>query len=553
MEKITLGNFLCRCLSQAGIKEVFGVAGDYNFTILDEFEKHPEISFIGNRNELNAGYSADAYARLKGIAALVTTFGVGELSACNAFAGSNSENVPVVHIVGAPPTPAQKGHKYMHHSLMDGNFKKFQQVYDPISAYTTSITLENASDEIPKALNIAQTKKKPVYIMIANDLLSKEIAVSTVELTTAVTSQTSLQQAVAHAKQLLNQSNNTVLLADVKVMRFHLEKLVQQLVETMNIPVASTVYGKGSFDETHPNYIGVYAGSCGEQSVQNTVENAQCVIAVGLVWADTNSANFTAKMEFTKTIQIQPNSVVIGEAMYQNILATDMINSLMQLNAKQSRHANQATFPYSQTLGQPNDALVAANYYPMFQQFIKDNDVIIVETGTLQNGFSQVRLRKNVTYVTQGGWQSIGYATPAAFGACVAAPDRRVLLFTGDGSLQVTAQEISTMLEHNYKPILFILNNGQYVVEKYLNVNTLNQKYNVIPKWDYTKLPAAFGGDAYTATVKTVEELDGAMKQAETECHNRLCIIEIIPGNPLDAPQYLVESRKILESKKMNQ
>ncbi|MFF2754428.1 alpha-keto acid decarboxylase family protein [Psychrobacillus sp. NPDC058041] len=553
MEKITLGNFLCRCLSQAGIKEVFGVAGDYNFTILDEFEKHPEITFIGNRNELNAGYSADAYARLKGIAALVTTFGVGELSACNAIAGSNSENVPVVHIVGAPPSPDQKEHKFMHHSLMDGNFRTFQKVYEPISAYTTAITLENASDEIPKALNIAQTKKKPVYIMIANDLLSKEIAVSTVELSAAVTSQTSLQQAVAHAKQLLDQSNNTVLLADVKVMRFHLEKPVQQLVETMNIPVASTVYGKGAFDETHPNYIGVYVGSCGEETVRNTVENAQCVIAVGLVWADTNTANFTAKVDFTKTIQIQPNTVIIGEAMYQNILAVDMINSLIQLNAKQSSQVNQATFSYSQTQGQTNDALLAANYYPMFQQFIKDNDVIVVETGTLQHGFSQVRLRKNVTYVTQGGWQSIGYATPAAFGVCVAAPERRVLLFTGDGSLQLTAQEISSMLEHNCKPIIFILNNGQYIVEKYLNVNTLNQKYNVIPKWDYTKLPMAFGGDAYTATVKTVEELEQAMKQAEKECHSRLCIIEIIPGDPLDAPQYLVESRKILESQKMNQ
>lgn len=552
MRKITLGNFICECLKNVGITEVFGVAGDYNFTILDEIETHPEITFVENRNELNAGYAADAYARLKGISAFVTTFGVGELSACNAIAGSYSENVPVIHIVGAPPMADQQGHKLMHHSLMDGNFNVFKEVYDKISAYTTSLTIQNASIEIPKAIHIAQTMKKPVYIAIPNDLIKKEISIEELELPTMLTSQTSLQQAVKHAKQLLNQSQNTVLLSDVKSMRFHLEESVRKLVENMNLPVASTVFGKGSFDETHPNYIGLYAGDCGETSVKNQIENAQCIIAIGLVWADTNTASFSAKVDFTKMIQIQPNSVKIGEALYQNIAAIDMINALMSLNIQQNTPIIIPDFPYSNQQANPEDRLAAKNYYPIFQKFLKQGDIIVVETGTLLDGFSQVRLPNNVTYITQGGWQSIGYATPATFGACIGAPDKRVLLFTGDGSLQLTVQEISSMFENGCKPILFILNNGQFVVEKYLNVNTDNQRYNLIPNWNYTKLPETFRGDAFTAKVKTVGELTQALTQAEIESQNRLCIIEIIPENPMDAPSYLAKSRTILQSQNQN-
>lgn len=552
MRKITLGNFICECLKNVGITEVFGVAGDYNFTILDELEKHPEITFVENRNELNAGYAADAYARLKGIAAFVTTFGVGELSACNAIAGSNSENVPVVHIVGAPPVADQQGHKLMHHSLMDGNFNLFKELYDKIAAYTTAITIQNASVEIPKAIHIAQTMKKPVYITIPNDLIAKEITVEDLQLPTTTTSQSSLQQATEHAKLLLNQSQNTVLLSDVKSMRFHLEESVKKLAENMNIPVATTVFGKGSFDETHPNYIGLYAGECGETSVKNQIETADCVIAIGLVWADTNTASFTAKIDFNKTIQIQPNSVKIGEALYQNIMAVDMINSLIELNQKQMKPIEIPAFPYSNKPINPEDTLAAENYYPIIEKFLKTEDIVVVETGTFLDGFSQVRLPNNVTYITQGGWQSIGYAVPATFGACISSPNRRVLLFTGDGSLQLTVQEISSMFENACKPIIFILNNGQFVVEKYLNVKTDNQNYNLIPNWDYTKLPEAFRGDAFTAKVTTVKELEEALTQVELEVQNHLCLIEIIPEDPMDAPEYLAKSRTILQSQNQN-
>lgn len=84
MRPKTLGEYLLDCLKQEGLTDIFGVPGDYNFSLLDAIERYAGLRFINGRNELNSGYAADAYARIRGLSALITTFGVGEMSACNA-------------------------------------------------------------------------------------------------------------------------------------------------------------------------------------------------------------------------------------------------------------------------------------------------------------------------------------------------------------------------------------------------------------------------------------------------------------------------------------
>lgn len=98
----TIGDYLLDRIAELGITEMFGVPGDYNLRFLDHVVAHDKIRWVGNANELNAGYAADGYARIKGAAALLTTYGVGELSAVNAIAGSYAESLPVIHVVGAP-------------------------------------------------------------------------------------------------------------------------------------------------------------------------------------------------------------------------------------------------------------------------------------------------------------------------------------------------------------------------------------------------------------------------------------------------------------------
>src|SRR5699024_8799959 len=159
---VTVGEFLFQCLRKEGIDEIFGVPGDFNFPLLDTLETYEDMDLIDNRNELNAGYAANGYAHVKGMAALITTFGVGELSASNAIAGSYSENIPLIHIVGSPDSKDQEEGRNLHHSLMDGDFDVFRKMHEHITGYAVKITAANAGIEIPKAIRIAREKKKPV-------------------------------------------------------------------------------------------------------------------------------------------------------------------------------------------------------------------------------------------------------------------------------------------------------------------------------------------------------------------------------------------------------
>src|ERR1700743_672198 len=103
---LKVAEYLFVRLHQLGVRSIHGVPGDYNLTLLDYVEPSG-IHWVGNCNELNAGYAADGYARIKGVGALITTFGVGELSAINAVAGAYSERAPLVHVVGTPERAAQ--------------------------------------------------------------------------------------------------------------------------------------------------------------------------------------------------------------------------------------------------------------------------------------------------------------------------------------------------------------------------------------------------------------------------------------------------------------
>ncbi|WP_438433094.1 alpha-keto acid decarboxylase family protein [Gorillibacterium sp. sgz500922] len=591
-----LARFLFDRLKEAGVTEVFGVPGDYNFTLLDELERCEGIAFVGGRNELNAGYAADAYARIRGLSALITTFGVGEMSAVNAIAGASSEQVPIVHIVGAPPAAAKQEKKRMHHTLMDGNYDVFRRVYEPLAAYTAWLTPENAAVEIPAALRIALEQRQPVYLAVCHDLADRPIQPrGQVAPAAPASPPAALQAAVEHARHLMDPAaGETVLLADAGTDRFRLQEPVRRLAETLGLPVAASVLGKGAFDESHPQFIGIYAGAFGSPVTAERVERAGCVVAVGPVWADTNLAHFTAKLDPARVIEVHPTCAKVAEAEFPGVRAEEFLTALAgsvrsQPPAALSTDASAAFPPEappalspeappalspeapparpaedpreiaaegSEPGGEPAEGahpqapLTAGQYYPRLQRLLREGDILVVETGSFFYGMSQLRLPRGATYIAEGGWQAIGYATPAAFGACVAAPERRVLLFTGDGSLQLTVQEISSMLAYGCRPILFVLNNASYTIENYLNVNVSDARYNRVPVWSYTRLPEAFGGDAFVARATTAGELDEAIREAERECSHRLCLLELVVNDPLDAPDYMRKLRSYLEERK---
>jgi indolepyruvate decarboxylase len=540
----TVGEFLFENLKAEGITEIFGVPGDFNFSLLDTLEDYEGIDLIDNRNELNAGYAADGYAQVKGIAAMITTFGVGELSASNAVAGAYSENIPLIHIAGSPDLDTQKAGDNVHHTLMDGNFEVFRHMYEHITAYAVKVTKENAGTEIPKAISIAKEKKKPVYLDFPIDQVTEPVGVTKAAEAEEETDEKSLEAAVGRVKAQLEEADKTVMLVDFNTLRFHLEPEVKALAEALNVPVAQMMQGKGGFNEQHPQYIGMYGGAFGDPEVQKSVEAADCIIAVGMLWSDFNLSKHTAKLDTAKMIIIHPHSVEVAGEKHDGIHAADALGTLQRFAHRREGDLERPPSIYDDIAGRPEEEIAAESYYPRFQRMLEKDDILVVDTGTLSYGMSQVKLPEGATFISHGAWQSIGYGTPAALGASAAAEGRRVLLFIGEGAFQFTAQELSTIIDKGYQPMIFLLNNRGYTIERYLNTERPYADYNDVPMWDYMSLIDSFSkrGEVLKTSVRTNGELDEAIEKARN--FNGACFIELVVTDPMDAPLYLHNLRE---------
>jgi indolepyruvate decarboxylase len=165
--------------------------------------------------------------------------------------------------------------------------------------------------------------------------------------------------------------------------------------------------------------------------------------------------------------------------------------------------------------GGGDEPITADALYSRWANFFRPTDVIMTDTGTSSLGLTFAQLPHGAQFHNQTLWASIGWATPAAFGAAVAAPDRRLILVTGDGSHQMTVQEISQFGRHGLRPIVLLLNNSGYLSERML-CKDMALAYNDIASWNYAELPHAMGCQSwFTARVGTCGELDDALNSAE--------------------------------------
>ncbi|WP_368941847.1 thiamine pyrophosphate-binding protein, partial [Bacillus cereus] len=222
-KQYTISAYLLDRLHELGIEHIFGVPGDYNLAFLDDVVAHENLKWIGNCNELNAAYAADGYARIKGIAALITTFGVGELSAINGIAGSYAENVPVIKITGTPPTKVMENGAIVHHTLGDGKFDHFSNMYREITVAQTNVTSEHAAEEIDRVLRACWNEKRPVHINLPIDVYNKPINKPTEPILykPILSNKEALDKMLLHATSIINNAKKPVILADFEVDRFH--------------------------------------------------------------------------------------------------------------------------------------------------------------------------------------------------------------------------------------------------------------------------------------------------------------------------------------------
>ena len=331
----TIGDYLLDRLVDCGIDRLFGVPGDYNLQFLDRVIAHSALGWVGCANELNAAYAADGYARIKGAGALLTTYGVGELSALNGVAGSYAEHIPVLHIVGAPSTGAQQRGELLHHTLGDGDFRHFARMSEQITCSQALLTAGNACHEIDRVLRDMLTHHRPGYLMLPADV-ARAAAIAPAQrllVEAAPADQNQLAGFCEHASRLLRGSRRISLLADFLAQRYGLQNTLREWVAKTPVAHATMLMGKGLFDEQQRGFVGTYSGIASAPQTRVAIENADTIICIGTRFTDTITAGFTQHLAREKTIEIQPFAVRVGDHWFSGVPMDQALAALMSLSA----------------------------------------------------------------------------------------------------------------------------------------------------------------------------------------------------------------------------
>lgn len=559
----TVAGYLFARLYQLGVRSVYGVPGDYNLTLLDYLEP-AGLHWAGNCNELNAGYAADGYSRVKGIGALITTFGVGELSAINAIAGAYAEKAPVIHIVGTPSRASQDLRVLSHHTLNDGDYRKFAQMHAHVTTAQVNLTdPRTCSAQIDFALEQCLLQSRPVYIEVPADMVFVPVASARLHTNISIDYVTQPLNATAALSLIFDRMytcKRPMILVDGEIRAFGAVSELNQIVRLTGWPTWTTIFGKGLIDETLQNNLGIYAGKLSQQHVKEYIQSCDLVLVFGPHYSDTNTYQYSSIPDPAITISFGATEVLAGSTTFRDLpMRPFLIQLLTNMDSSKIVVVTPACSIWDNTasyVDSPGESETVTHHYfwKTMSNFLRHGDIVLGETGTSAHGSREFVLPQKARYLTAVTWLSIGYMLPAALGASMAqrelheknsnkSEQTRTVLFVGDGSLQVTVQALSDVIRQKVDMIIFVINNGGYTIERCIHGR--NQSYNDVAPWRYLLAPVFFGVDeegqyvAHTYSVATWAELKNVLDNDELKRGKSLHIVEVFMGKE-DAPLTLL-------------
>lgn len=378
---------------------------------------------------------------------------------------------------------------------------------------------------IDNAIRECYIKSRPVYISLPSDMVQKKIdgdrLNTPLDLSWPANDPEAEDYVVDVVLKYLHEAKNPVILVDACAIRHRALKETHELIKKSGIPTFVAPMGKGAVDETLPNYGGVYAGDGSNAGVRERVESADLVISIGAVKSDFNTAGFTVRMSQLRTIDFHSYGIKVRYSEYPGVRMNGVLEKVTAKLGKINIEAGPSPtnkIPEKEA-SSSETTITHAWLWPRLGQWLQKDDIVIAETGTSNFGIWETRFPAGVIAISQVLWGSIGYATGSTQGAALAAREKgikRTILWTGDGSFQLTAQEVSTMLRNKLNPIIFVICNKGYTIERF--IHGMEDAYNDVQEWKYKDIPAVFGaqpGSVLTYNVSTKEEVESLFKDEE--------------------------------------
>lgn len=483
-----IGQYLLQRLHEAGVAHLFGVPGDYVLGFYDQLVRSP-IRHVGTTREDTAAFAADGYARCRGLGALAVTYGVGALNVVNAVAGAHAESSPVVVISGAPGVREQREDPLIHHRF--GPFTFQREIFERITCATA--VLDDpviAFRQIDRALAAAQHRRRPVYIELPRDVVDQPGYPMPAEtIPEPTTDPAALAEAIAEALELLDVARSPVILAGVELHRSGLQDALVQLVDSSRLPVAATLTGKSVIGERHPGYLGVYEGALGAETARRQVEEADLLMLLGVALNDVDLGVYTARLDPSRMVRACQGEVMIRHHRYPRILLKDFVGELIG----RCRPYRDAFPPASEGPSAPGfprkgEPMSVGRLIGRLNEALTPDMMVICDTGDCLFASVELRVHERTEFLASAFYTTMGFALPAAVGACVARPDRRPLVLVGDGAFQMTGTELSTLARLRSNAIVIVFDNGGYATERFI----LEGPFNDIHRWRFSGLSEVF-------------------------------------------------------------
>jgi len=445
----------------------------------------------------------------------------------------------------------------LHHTLGDGRFDAYIKAAENFTISQAILTDTNtAAAEIDRVLTDCITRARPVYLTLPTNLVFEKISSERLKIPLSRLPPPNDPDVEAFVldeiiKLVEEAKDDVVILVDACAIRHDARQEVNELITKTGYPVYSAPMGKTAVSETYERYGGIYVGSISRPDIKEKVESAKLILSVGCLKSDFNTGNFTYSIPPSRTVEFHSDHTKVQFAAFQGIGMKELLPLLTARLQPTSEVARKIPVPNftNAVPTETDDIITQAWFWPKMGTFFKPKDVVIAETGTSSFGILDVPLPDKSVFVSQILWGSIGWTVGSTLGAAFAARDiglNRTILFVGDGSLQLTVQELSVMLRHDLKPIIFVLNNSGYTIERFLHGK--ERKYNDISNWNWTALLSVLGDAEGTRsqsyTVKTKDELSALLDTASFAQAEKIQLVEVmIPKH--DAPRALIQQAEL--------
>ena len=569
-EKMIKGaRILLECLSRLGINEIFGYPGGAVIPIYDELYSFKEIKHYFARHEQGAVHEADGYARSTGkVGACLATSGPGATNLVTGIMTAHMDSIPLLVITGQVSS-----------SLLGKD--AFQE--SDIVGITVPITKNNylVQDikDLPRILKeayyIASTGRPgPVLVDIPRDIQLQEIPYD--EFNKIYENHFSLEGynpvyeghkgQIKTAIKMIKDSKKPLIIAGAGILKAHAYEELKEFVEKTNIPVAMTLLGLGSFPGNHELALGMI-GMHGTTYANYAANEADLIIAAGMRFDDRVTGNPQKFVPNAKIIHIDIDPAEIGKNKLIDVpIVGDLKNVLTDLNEKAPKVSydewlkqikkwkKEYSLIYRKT---EDDILIPQEILSEIDKITKGNVIVATDVGQHQMWAAQYLTFNNpYSILTSGGAGTMGFGLPAAIGAQVANPNKKVLAVVGDGGFQMTFQELMLIREYNLPVKIFIINNSYLGMVRQWQELFHEKRYSSVDlsyNPDFIKIGEAYG--IKSIQLKNKKDLKKNLKKILESDEAVLveCIVEkeenVYPMIPAGKDvSYIVGKRGVLEN-----